>query len=332
MGKILTISIAAYNISQYISDALNSLISDQTVLDRLEVIVVNDGSVDNTLDIANEYAQKYPNTIKIIDKPNGGYGSTVNASLKVANGKYFRLLDGDDLVETDNLNAYLDFLNDSTKKMILTPYYNFYQTDSDSTNKTSTHKTFQSVDVNNPIVPTITIETEALKGVYNELSENVLYTDSEFTFNAILAATSIETLDVPIYIYRLGRNGQSVSYKSIQKNYTHHMIVAEKICSLYDSIIDTNRYNLSNHQLDLIKNKTTSIIHDAYQAIALNGPEKKDQMLKFDNILKNKYPNSYAISNNVRKIQIIRQLHFNFYNLYCKVFQYLFIKKNPHSI
>ena len=327
MDKLLTISIAAYNVSSYIADTLNSLIVDKDCLNALDIIVVNDGSKDDTLDIATNIAKNYPNSIRVIDKPNSGYGSTVNTSIEIAKGKYFRLLDGDDLFESENVREYLEFLKTADSKMILSPYYTFYQS---STN--TIHKDLKPADINNPIVPTITIETNTLKKVYNRLSENILYTDAEYTFNAILAASSICTIDIPTYIYRLGRDGQSVSLESIKKNYTHHITVSNRICSIYEGISNNKLNTLSETQINLSNNKMTSIIHDAFQAIALNGTSKLDVLKDYDQQLKVNYPRCYEISNKSKKVYFIRLLNFKFYALYCRIIRYLFIKKNPHSI
>lgn len=108
INKILTISIAAYNVEKYIGKTLDSLINDD-VMDKIEVLIENDGSTDNTAGIANEYVKNYPNTFKLINKQNGGYGSTINRSIKEAQGKYFKQLDGDDFLDTENLRKLVFF-------------------------------------------------------------------------------------------------------------------------------------------------------------------------------------------------------------------------------
>ena len=77
-GKILSIVIPTYNMEKYLPACLDS-VTDELVSDRLEVIVVNDGSTDGSLDIIRRYEQKRPDLIKVIDKANGHYGSCVNA-------------------------------------------------------------------------------------------------------------------------------------------------------------------------------------------------------------------------------------------------------------
>lgn len=79
MEKILTISIAAYNAELDIKRCLDSFISTN-VLEELELIVVNDGSKDNTLNVAKQYEKKYPGIIKVIDKKNGGHMKPVNTN------------------------------------------------------------------------------------------------------------------------------------------------------------------------------------------------------------------------------------------------------------
>ena len=93
MEKILTIVIPTYNMQDYLHRCLDSLIVPEEQMKHLEVLVVNDGSKDNSSAIAHEYQNKYPDTFRVIDKDNGHYGSCVNAALKIATGKYFRLVD-----------------------------------------------------------------------------------------------------------------------------------------------------------------------------------------------------------------------------------------------
>ena len=75
MSKTLTISIAGYNVEKYIRETLDSLCLG-TIIEDIEVFVVDDGGKDNTYEIAKEYEEKYPNSIHAVHKENGGWGST----------------------------------------------------------------------------------------------------------------------------------------------------------------------------------------------------------------------------------------------------------------
>ena len=107
MSKVLSVCVPSYNMEKYLNRCIDSFLVPE-VLDRLELIIVNDGSTDKTLSIANDYKARYPQTIVVIDKPNGHYGSCVNASLKVATGKYFRIVDADDWVDS---KAMVEFVH-----------------------------------------------------------------------------------------------------------------------------------------------------------------------------------------------------------------------------
>ena len=94
--KLLTIVIPVYKVEKYIRQCLDSIIVPLDQMEKLEVIIVNDGTPDNSAVIAHEYADRYPDTIKVIDKENGGHGSAWNVGLESATGKYIRFLDSDD--------------------------------------------------------------------------------------------------------------------------------------------------------------------------------------------------------------------------------------------
>ena len=101
MEKLLTVVIAAYNMEKYLPRCLDSIMSEK-VRDRVQVIVINDGSKDKTSEIAHRYEDKCPDYITVIDKENGNYGSCMNAGVSIATGKYFRTLDADDWYNTQD--------------------------------------------------------------------------------------------------------------------------------------------------------------------------------------------------------------------------------------
>ena len=101
--KLLSISIASYNAASTLEKCLNSMVSSR-YLDDLEILVINDGSTDETLVIGNEFQSKYPSSVIVVDKINGGHGSTINTSISLATGKYYKTVDADDWVETENLD------------------------------------------------------------------------------------------------------------------------------------------------------------------------------------------------------------------------------------
>lgn len=102
--KLLSIAIPCYNSQSYMRKCVESLLPGG---DDVEIIIVNDGSKDETALIAEEYAERYPGIVKTIHQENGGHGEAVNAGLRHATGLYFKVVDSDDWVE---LNAYQTIL------------------------------------------------------------------------------------------------------------------------------------------------------------------------------------------------------------------------------
>ena len=127
MNKIITISIAAYNVEKFLDETLSSL-SCPELMDSIEVIIVNDGSKDSTVDIAKKYVNKYPDSFILVDKKNGGYGSTINASLDIARGKYYRLLDGDDWFDRNEFMKYVEALKNIDTDIVITDFVKRIQT------------------------------------------------------------------------------------------------------------------------------------------------------------------------------------------------------------
>ena len=85
MGKILTIVVPTYNAEKYLRDNLESFEIPELMQD-IEVLIINDGSTDHSVDIAREYEARYPDTYRVITKENGGHGSGINCGVAQARG------------------------------------------------------------------------------------------------------------------------------------------------------------------------------------------------------------------------------------------------------
>lgn len=237
MNKILTISIAAYNIEDYIKEALDSIISNEKARECVEVIVVDDGSKDQTLEIANKYQAQFPETIIVIKKNNGGYGSTINEALKIAHGKYFKLLDGDDWF-SNNLTEYLNILEQQDADLILSPYYRVHTVNNryELVSRHQFNNGGDSTACDSNLVYIHAAETAVqTKCIKNKMiiSEHCFYTDVEYVHSVCRFSKSVFFINLPIYCYRIGREGQSVSIKSRLKNRQDASFVSLKLCEDY---------------------------------------------------------------------------------------------------
>ena len=106
--KLLTVTVPCYNSQDYMRNCIESLLPGG---ERVEIIIIDDGSKDNTGLIADEYAAKYPTIVKAIHQPNGGHGEGINQGLAHATGRYFKVVDSDDKVSED-FDLFLDTLEE----------------------------------------------------------------------------------------------------------------------------------------------------------------------------------------------------------------------------
>ena len=235
MSKVLSVCVPSYNMEKYLNRCIDSFLVPE-VLDQLEIIIVNDGSTDGTLSIANEYKTKYPQSIVVIDKPNGHYGSCVNASLTVATGKYFRIVDADDWVDSDALPKFMGVLEKSDMDCICTKrtVHDF----NDNTKRTDDFNTIpeEQLDLDKSEFPTqylrmhnLTYSTDLLHRIKYKQTEGICYTDTEYAYYPLSCARNVLFVDVSLYQYFVGRGDQSMSPKVIQKNISHLVGVIKTI-------------------------------------------------------------------------------------------------------
>ena len=241
--KILSVVIPTYNMEAYLRRCLDS-VTRNDVPNTLELIVVNDGSTDASLSIMQEYAIKRPDIVNIIDKSNGHYGSCVNAALKVATGKYFRILDADDWFDTDGLIKLLNNLMNTSVDIVVTPYKKIRRT------KTIEYKPKQilfnhaydllqeSIWTNQDfelfVMHSMTFRRSILRDIKLHLSEGICYTDNEFLIYPTKAAKSIIFLDFLLYNYDMTRDGQSMDPIIQAKNCGHLAIIIRRFTERID--------------------------------------------------------------------------------------------------
>ena len=323
--KVLTIAVAAYNVEKYIESALTSLIVPE-IMDRLEVMVIDDGSSDSTYEKASVYEKKYPQTFRVVHKENGGWGSTVNKGIELAKGKFFRQLDGDDQYMTESLQDYIDFLDKCDADLVISPYVVFvddtgdianrfeYSLANDTEAKAITDLTLEY----NLSMHSAAIRTELLKKNNVLITEHCFYTDSEYMIRAFMHVRTYAYFDQVIYRYRIGREGQSMSIKSMITHKEDQMLVLKKMLSLYDEIED-------GPGKDIIKRRLEIMIRTVYDLYWLRADDRKG-LITYDEWLKRGWPDIYR-SCASKKIKVSRSLNFISYK-----WMSLFVKNHYKEI
>jgi len=222
--KILTVSIAAYNVEPYLRKTLDSCCIP-SIMDGIEVLIVNDGSKDGTSAIGHEYEAKWPGTFRVIDKENGGYGSTVNTAMAQAKGKYFRLLDGDDWFDQEGLEKLVTFLAECEADCVLSGRL---EVDAEGQTKHTDNEWFRmyaeklngqsrSPGELTPFIYgmwEVAYRTEMLRAHPFTLPEHMLYTDRLYVVYPIPWIRRYAFVNYDVYCYRVGHEGQSVSVEN----------------------------------------------------------------------------------------------------------------------
>lgn len=282
MNKLLTISIAAYNVDKYLNETLDSMLIKRN-LDKLEVLIIDDGSTDKTTEIAKDYEKKYQDVFRTIRKENGGHGSTINCGIKHASGKYFKVVDGDDKLDRDELDGFIDMLSERDEDLILNNTIRIYS-DKDSVRQTE----LDGLELLKPFLwdglyedifiwlPAITIRTGVYKSYNLDVVENVFYDDLEWDVNCIFSSKTLCYTDCNLYLYRCGRENQSISWKNRKRNYKMLKEVAIGIANKYEK----SKGNCS----DMQRRCALKVVSFAYYSLvttflAFRGSEKKKNEL-----------------------------------------------------
>lgn len=298
--KILSVSIAAYNVASTLKEALDPF-TLEGVREYVDVMIVDDGSKDNTAEIAREYEANYPGTFRLISKENGGWGSTLNAGIRVAKGKYFKQLDGDDYYSYENLRSFLEYLQGVDADLIYSPFVTFDDATGGILRVVGTYggsyRFFPFDRVVNleecedlvPAMHCLTVRTSRLQEENVTITEHCFYTDVEYVLKACNICKTIAFFEKPIYYYRLARSGQSMSLAGVRKHYNDHQKMLMTMLAYYkDYVKDPFAKKMFEDRLD----GACNMQYIFYFALKCT-PEHKKELKNYDKELKAKYPDFY---------------------------------------
>lgn len=284
---------------RYIGKCLDSLIIPE--FDQVEVIVVNDGSKDRSSEIAHKYSERYPDSIRVIDKSNGNYGSCINAALPQIKGRYVKILDADDTFDSygfselvrqlQNLDVDVVFTlcKDVDEKGNITGVSGKYK----SNQYNHIYDNINSRLSDNNLMHWMTYNTRVFSRFKYHQTEGISYTDNLWAFIPIILCRTGIFLDIIVYKYLLGRVGQTMDRQSMMKQLDHFRIVAKAMVDYYEYFKENNEIK------DIAKKNTLAVITCIYNLFTQRFKTKESYALlsEFDKDLSQQTPDIYDAIN-----------------------------------
>ena len=228
MQKLVTIVVPVYKVEAYINKCLDSLIIEPELMEKMDVLIVNDGTPDRSAEMSREYVKRYPGVFRQIDKENGGHGSVWNLGVKEAYGKYVKFLDSDDWLE--NLDVMVRKLEQTDADLILTsciahcPGNELWKLvikdmefdhvyDADKFDWLGNHSHGNYIFHHCAIY-----KTEMFRQYLPLFLEKQPYDDVILGVAPIIGAKTLVAWDLEVYHYLMDREGQSISLEVLRRN------------------------------------------------------------------------------------------------------------------
>lgn len=259
--KLLSVAIPCYNSADYMSHAIDTLLTGG---EDMEIIIVNDGSMDATKEIADGYASKYPHIIKAVHQENGGHGQAVNTGLSHATGLYFKVVDSDDWVDTEALKSVLGRLKEllkdgQTLDLFIANYV--YERPNLNKRKVMNYKTALPVDEvftwenikffkqsQYIIMHAAIYRTKLLKDCGLELPKHTFYVDNIFVYQPLPFVKKMYYMDVNLYRYFIGRDDQSVNESNMIKRVDQQIRITKIMITSHD-VMQIKNKKLRNYMI-----------------------------------------------------------------------------------
>lgn len=243
--KLITFAVPCYNSAAYMKKCIDSLLTGG---DDIEIIIVNDGSTDDTASIADDYAKRFPDIVKAIHKENGGHGSGVNRGLAEASGLYYKVVDSDDWLDVSALEILLATIKTHVERGINADLYitNFVYERADGNSYVSDYLSkmpegkFFGWERLKPLrlwkmllMHSLVYSTQKLRESDTVLPEKTFYVDNLFAYKPLPHMKNLFYLNIDLYRYYIGRADQSVNAENMINRYDQQILVMTKMLESY---------------------------------------------------------------------------------------------------
>ncbi len=178
MNAFISIIIPVYNAEKYLEECVGSIVRSE-VFNELEVVLVNDGSVDRSALICDRFGSEHEN-IKVLHKENGGVSKARNAGIETATGEYLTFCDADDYYLNDVFKNILSVLKNNNADLL---FYDFLYEQIDCTNRISYPFEKRTVFANIPLIFEYMLGNESLNSSWNKVFKRSVIVDNDISFN-----------------------------------------------------------------------------------------------------------------------------------------------------
>ena len=245
--KLLTVAIPCYNSQDYMEHAVETVLVGG---EDVEILLVDDGSTDDTAKIADRLQEQHPTIVKVIHQKNGGHGCAVNTGLERASGIYYKVLDSDDWFDRAAFLKVLDVLRHFVEDgrgvdMFIANYV--YEKPSLRKHKAIRYdgvfpeeKVFTWNDVKrfkisqNILMHSVIYRTKILRDCGLELPKHTFYVDNIFVYNPLPSVKTMYYMNVDLYRYFIGRDGQFANEKVMMGRIDQQLKVTKLMIDAHD--------------------------------------------------------------------------------------------------
>lgn len=237
---------------------------DERLQGRLEVLCLNNASEDASKRIIESFVEQYADIFVLLDRNSRGYGSSINAALEQARGRYFRIVDADDWVNTNELVKLVDTLEDCEVDIVLTDYQIVNMQNGEMTPVCAADHgiTYAEVAENFdgpcktlPSIHNTTYRTQLLRQCGFYMQDNMFFVDEEYVVLPYLGANTVVYYPFDVYRYQVANPAQSTSPKNRAKYQAHREKVLCRLLEEYKkgSHTETSERTISYCQLRIQK-------------------------------------------------------------------------------
>ena len=274
MKPNISVIIPVYNVQKYLSRCLESLYSQRN--DTIEIILVNDGSTDESLNICQRYADIHSNTI-IIDKENGGLSDARNAGTKAAIGDFIYYLDSDDWLAPDAIKSLYEFAIDNDCEIVQGGFYYAYNDHLLFDNKYKNPFVLNRHEAMLELIKNDYIKNFAWGKLYradivkkHPFPKGKYYEDSYWQHLIVHKCKRYGVVPTPLYYYRQRNSGISGEFSlknlDLLRGYEERSVFVQEHYPEFNDVMSQSYYRVVQSLCNIAKTSSDSSVTAAYQA------------------------------------------------------------------